>query len=115
MSGSLENFFICNKLQADLRAFSLNGAMPVCNDFIALKTPECRHEWYFTLPGSFQGSALEFLTDKLFDLTISVTDSLLGSVKRIVRRVKQCFDRSWDNFRRRSCRLMTPPIMALRL
>ena len=111
----MENFFICNKLQADLRAFSLDGSMPVCNDFIALKTPECRHEWYFTLPGSFQCSALEFLTDKLFDLTISVTDSLLGSVKRIIRRARQCIGRSWDNFRRRSCRLMTPPIMALRL
>ena len=98
-----------------MRAFSLSGSMPVCSDFIALKTPEYRQEWYFTLPGCFKCSALEFLTDKLFDLTISVTDSLLGSVKRLIRRVKQRFDRSWDNFRRRSCRLKTLPIMALRL
>ena len=72
--------------RADDYSFSFKGVLPSCSDSIVLPVLECKAEWFFTLPGSFSYGALEIAFDKLYSLTVCISDAVFHCAKRVLRR-----------------------------
>ena len=71
---------------ADGLSFSLKGVMPVCCNSIDLPKQEHKTDFFFTLSGCFGVSSLEFVAGRLYSLSLSISDVLFCSAKRVLRR-----------------------------
>ena len=78
--------FVYYANQAEEFSLSLKGEMPSFLDSIDLPMPERKTEWFFTLSGSFGKSTLDFVASKLYSFSLSISDGLFCSAKRVLRR-----------------------------
>jgi hypothetical protein len=80
-----DNLVCISKCSDDL-TFSIKGELPLCCDSIVLPGVENKPEKYFTFSGCFSYSVFEFVKSKLYSLSISISDAVFHSAKRVLRR-----------------------------
>ena len=77
---------VCICKYSDDLTFSFKGELPLSSDSIVLPVVEHKSEWYFTLSGCFSWNVFEFVKSKLYSLSVSISDAVFHSAKRVLRR-----------------------------
>ena len=85
MEQVFDNLVCISKCSDDL-TFSFKGELPSGCDSISLPVVEHKSEWYITLSGCFGCNVFEFIKSKLYSLSVSISDAVFHSAKRVLRR-----------------------------